>query len=207
MRGAAQREGEAAVVRVLVAGVGYTNLRDMSVGPALAERLGAETWPEGVDVVDLGIGAIAAVHYMVWAQENGAYERAVLFGAARRGRPPGSLTCYRWDGVLPGAEDVQAQVADAVTGAISLAALLIVGRQLGALPADVVVVEVEPADESWGPGFSQEVAACLDAAAAAIRRAARASGADLPVLGVQVPRAARPRRAGERGGAGPALGR
>ena len=182
-------------MRVLVAGVGYTNLRDMSVGPALAERLAAETWPDGVDVFDLGIGAVAAVHHLAAAQAEGAYDRAVLFGAAQRGRRPGSVTCYLWDSVLPGVEAIQAQVAEAVTGAVSLEALLVVGRQFGALPERVVVVEIEPEDESWGPDFSPAVEEAVTTAMAVIRREALTPSADLPRLAVPVPPAAGPRPA------------
>jgi hydrogenase maturation protease len=159
-------------MRTLVAGVGYTNLRDMSVGPLLVERLAAEPWPAGVDVLDLGCGAVHAAHYLQDAQAAAPYERGVVFGAVRRGRAPGAVTRYRWDGRLPTPEEVQAHVAEAVTGVISLEGLLIVCRQLGALPEEIVVVEVEPADDSWGPECSPAVAAALPAAARVIRQAA-----------------------------------
>jgi hypothetical protein len=37
--------------------------------------------------------------------------------------------------------------------------VLVVCGALGGLPKDVRVVEVEPADEGWGEGFSGDVAA------------------------------------------------
>jgi hypothetical protein len=49
-----------------------------------------------------------------------------------------------------------------VTGVISLENLLIVTEAFGAFPDDVRVVEVEPADESWGDGFSPVIEAKLE---------------------------------------------
>ncbi len=169
-------------MRVLVAGVGYTNLRDMSVGPLLVEQLAAETWPPDVEVRDLGYGAVHVAHDLQDLQDTAPFERLVLFGATVRGRPPGSVTCYRWDGVLPGPDDVQAQVAEAVTGTISLDGVLIVGRQLGALPDDIIVVEIEPADDSWGPAYSPVIEGVLPDVVRAIRQAALTARPPVPTL-------------------------
>ena len=163
------------MTRVLVAGVGHTNQRDLSIGPLLAEQLAAETeWPAAVDVRDLGYGAVQVAQDLQAWQVAVPYARAVLFGAAQRGRPPGTVTSSRAAIVPPPDPDlVQAHVADALAGLVSLDLLLVVARQFGALPADVVVVEVEPEDTSWGPGCSTTIAAALPAARDAILAAAR----------------------------------
>ena len=169
------RHGRAAA-RVLVGGVGYTNLRDLSVGPQLVRCLAAESWPEGVEVRDLGYGAVHVAHDLLAAQaapERRPYDRAVLFGAVHRGRPPGTVTAFRWDGRLPAAEDVQMHVSEAVTGVVSLEGVLVVCAQLGALPRDVRLVEIEPADMGWGEGCSPTVRAVLPEAIRAIHLMAR----------------------------------
>jgi len=81
---------EPAPARTLIAGVGYANLRDGSVGPVLAARLQAREWPAGVEVEDFSFGAIDAVHRL----RDGAYERAVFFGAHQRGDSPGTVRRY-----------------------------------------------------------------------------------------------------------------
>lgn len=145
-------------MRVLVGGVGYRFLRDESVGPWAAERL--EPRANGdVEVEDLGYHPVGFVHNL---QERDPYDRLVLVGAVRRGRPAGTVSVYRWDGVLPDADEVQARVGEAVTGVISLDNLLIVSAALGELPADVRVVEIEPGPEGWGEEFSATVRARLD---------------------------------------------
>lgn len=165
MPAASTTEGDG--VRVLVAGVGYRNLRDFSVGPRAADRLAELDWPADVDVDDLSYNPVAVVHRM--AELEHPYRRLILVAAKRRGRRPGSVTTYRWDGRLPAADNVQSRVAEAVTGVIDLDNLLVVLAQFEALPEEVIVVEVEPAVEEWGEGFSREVESGFDDAVEAVR--------------------------------------
>ena len=83
------------------------------------------------------------------------------------GRRPGTVTAYRWDGVLPGDEEIQRAVTEAVTGVIALDNTLVVARHFGALPDEIVVVEVEPAVHEFGDTFS-------DAVGRVVRRRVRA---------------------------------
>lgn len=137
-------------MRVLVGGVGYRYLRDDSVGPHVSDLLAARAGGE-VEVEDLSYHPVGLSQNL---QDRPPYDRLVLVAAVRRGRDPGALEAYRWDGSLPPVEEIQERVAEAVTGVISLDNLLIVCGALGGLPEDVRVVEVEPTDEAWGDGFS-----------------------------------------------------
>jgi len=146
--------------RVLVGGVGYRYLRDGSVGPWVADELSARIGQGGddgaqVEVEDLSYHPVG-LHQNL--SERPPYDRLVLVGAVRRGRPPGAVETYRWSGELPDVDELQARVSEAVTGVISLENTLLVVGRLGGLPDDVRVVEVEPADDGWGEGFSAEVA-------------------------------------------------
>jgi hydrogenase maturation protease len=140
-------------VRVLVGGLGYRNLRDGSVGPWVADALAGEA-SDGVEVEDVSYHPVGLSQNL---QERPPYDRVVLVAAVSRGRVPGTVTSYRWDGVLPDRDGIQARVSEAVTGVISLDNTLIVCGALGGLPDDVRVVEVEPEDEGWGEGFSATV--------------------------------------------------
>ncbi len=155
--------------RVLVGGVGYRNLRDYSVGPIMAERLARLSWPPGVEIDDLSFGPIALVHRLREAQP---YDRIVLVSAVARDRLPGKVYRYQWAESLPAPEEIQARVAEAVTGVISLDNLLVIGRYFDVLPEDVVVIEVEPVVEEWGMDFTPAVAEALDQVEALVREAA-----------------------------------
>ena len=158
-------------MQTLVAGVGYSNLRDGSVGPTLIAELAREPWPSSVTVEDLSYGPIAVMQRLQEACPP--FERLVLVSAVRRGRPAGTVTVTPWHGPLPDAGEIQARVAEAVTGVISLDNLLIVVGFFDALPGDVVVIEVEPEDDGWGEGFSAAIQAVWPALRAAVRWVAR----------------------------------
>lgn len=140
-------------MRVLIGGIGYRNLRDGSVGTWIADQLASRAAGD-VEVEDVSYHPVGLSQNL---QERPDYDRVVLVGSMARGRAPGTVDAYRWDGELPSADEVQVRVSEAVTGVISLENTLIVCGALGGLPEDVRVVEVEPQDESWGEGFSPVV--------------------------------------------------
>jgi hydrogenase maturation protease len=144
-------------MRVLVGGVGYRFLRDGAVGPYMADRLAADA-ADGVEVEDLGYGPVLFLQNL---QARPAYDRIVFIATVARGREPGTVTVYSWDHALPSVNEIQERVSEGVTGVISLDNLLIVTEAFKALPEDVRVVEIEPADEGWGDGFSPVVEAKL----------------------------------------------
>ena len=144
-------------MRVLVGGVGYRFLRDGSLGPWLADTLAGRA-RNGIEVEDLSYGPVQIAHNL---QDREPYDRLVLVGAVRRGRPAGTVEAYRWDGALPPPAEIQERVGEAVTGVISLDNVLVVCGAFGALPDDVRVVEVEPGEEEWGEGFTPELEARL----------------------------------------------
>jgi len=171
-------------MRVVVAGVGYRNLRDHSVGVAITDRLMARAWPEDVAVEDLSYNPIAVVQRLEDEPATRRFERAVVVAAVERGRGPGTVTAYRWDGVLPGDDEIQRAVTEAVTGVIALDNTLIVTRHFGALPDEVIVVEVEPAVHEFGETFSTAVAAVFDSVCELVAGLATDAGA-----AAQLPRA------------------
>ncbi len=154
--------------RILVAGVGYDNLRDMSLGPLLIERLRRQTWAPGVELEDLSAGAVHVTHVL---QSREPYAGAVFVTAAQRGDAPGTVRVSRYVHGTTSAEAVQMRVTEAVTGVVSLETLLTVLDHFGALPEAVVVVEVEPQDTTWGLDLSPRIRAALDDVDAAVRSA------------------------------------
>lgn len=164
-------------MRVVVAGIGYRNLRDHSIGVAVVDRLEARPWPADVVVEDLSYNPIAVVQRLEDEPPERRFERAVVVAAVERGRAPGTVTAYRWDGALPGDEEIQRAVTEAVTGVIVLDNTLIVTQHFAALPAEVLVVEVEPAVHEFGETFSDAVAAVFEAVCELVARLATDAGA------------------------------
>lgn len=155
--------------KTLVGGVGYHFMRDLSLGPVLTAQLTELSWPEHVVVdADFSYGPVAIVQR--FKSEPNLCNKIVLFGAIKRGHPPGTITAYRWQGELPTEDEIQARVGEALTGVVSLDNLLVVGEQFAIWPNEVMVVEVEPADLSWGDGFSPTMAGVMDEIIETIRR-------------------------------------
>ena len=150
----------------MIAGIGYRDLRDLSLGPVLMDRLAQDAWPAGIEVEDLSYSPIAVMHTL---DDREPYDRMILVAGVRRQRQPGGIYCYRWAHRLPDAQKIQARVAEAVTGVISLENLLIIVTYFGKLPDDVVVIEVEAADEGRGEGFTPYVESTIPAVIEAIR--------------------------------------
>lgn len=155
--------------RTLIAGVGYRNLRDLSLGPVVLEELAQMAWPEGIEVEDLSYGPIAVIQNL---EDRPPYERMILIAGVQRNREAGQIYRYQWDRRLPEPDEIQKRVGEAVTGVISLDNLLIIAEYFKALPEEVVIFEVEAEDEESGWGFSPKVAAAVEEVIAAVRQEA-----------------------------------
>ncbi len=137
---------------ILLAGVGYSHLSDVSFGPVLVERLRKSSWPDFVTIEDFSYGPIGVL--MRLEDEPVPFERAVFAGATERGRPPGTLNIYRWERGPDDPEQVQARIAEAVTGVIGIENLLVIADHFGVLPVNTTVIELEPVEREWGMDMS-----------------------------------------------------
>jgi hydrogenase maturation protease len=156
---------------MLIAAVGYEHLRDLSLGPMVIAQLQKELWPPGVELEDLSYGPIGVMQTL---DERPAYDCIIFVAGVSRARPPGRVYCYQWQRRLPDVEEIQARVAEAVTGVISLDNLLILMTYFKKLPQNVLVIEVEAADIGWGEGFTDPVQEAIPQVVEAIRRHVRA---------------------------------
>ena len=158
-------------MRTLVGSVGYFNLSDLSAGPMVLEALSREGLPDGVSAFDLSYGGpIATVHRL--NESEPPFDRLVLVGAVDRGRGKAGYRWYRWEGKLPPPEEVQARIAEAVTGVIDLASFPIIAQQFDALPPDVRIVEIEALATEAGLDPSPEVRNLLPEVCRLVRRLA-----------------------------------
>ncbi len=145
--------------RVLIGGVGYRWFGDASFGLVASDELTRLAWPEGVDVEDLGYGALHAA--LDIADADPPYERVILIGVTKRGRQPGRLYRFQCDGTAPDAKEVQARMYEAGAGVVDLDHLVVIGRHFGALPDDVVAIELEPDPGTTGAALSPAAQALL----------------------------------------------
>ncbi len=162
-------------MRVLIAGVGYHNLSDLSFGPHMVNELRALEWRNGVEIDDWSFGPIAVTQRL--QDRPGYYDRIIFISAVQRGREAGALGVYCWNGALPDAAEIQRRIGEAVMGVISLDNLLIVTTHFRALPKDVIVIEVEPENLEFGEAFTPRVQAAIPKVSE-LARAYATSGTD-----------------------------
>ncbi len=151
--------GERRAARVLVGGIGLPWMRDLDFGTQFIRKVEVLDWPGDVLVEDLSYAAHRVLHLFQEVQP----EKVVLVGAMpREVDPAGTIRRYPLDLTPPPDEEVQARFGDAAGGTIDLDHTLAVLRYMKALPADTVVIEVEPADRSFGLGFTDSVEAAME---------------------------------------------
>jgi hydrogenase maturation protease len=149
----------------LVAGFGRPGMRDLDFGRQLVRYLEDYSWPDGVVVEDLSYAAPLVLHRLQELEPA----RLVLVGAVSRGSdPPGTLRRRSLSVTPPPAEVVQRCLEQSAQGIVDIDHTLAVARHWGGLPADSVVIEIEPADCSFGIGFSEEMAESFDSILATV---------------------------------------
>ena len=151
--------------RILVAGVGNIFLGDDGFGVEVARRLGAESFPEGVDVADFGIRGVHLAYQLLEG-----YDTLILIDAAARGEAPGTLFVLEPDFERP--ETMQRTESGFLLDAHGMDPEMVLGmlKDLGGTVGRVLIVGCEPADVSERMGLSEAVEGAIDAAGALVRR-------------------------------------
>ncbi len=144
---------------LLILGVGNILLRDEGVGVRLIERLGAspDRLPPDARLVDGGTLGVDLVPLIEEARG------LLLVDAIDAGEAPGSVI------VLRGRDVEDAFGTHMSPHQVGVGDLVSVCRLTGALPREVVLVGVQPAEVGVGIELSAPVAAALPEAAATIR--------------------------------------
>ena len=160
--------GDAGPGCTLVGGIGLPWLRDLDFGTNWLARAASLHWPDDVVLEDLSYAAHRVMHRLEELQPG----RVVLIGCMPRGvDPPGTIRRYELSQAdEPDPGEVHDRLAEAVGGIVDLDHTLAVCRHWKALPADTVVIEVEPADREFGWGFSQPVEAAVAEVLDLVRR-------------------------------------
>ena len=147
----------------LVIGVGNPARGDDGVGHAVVARV-AERADPLIDTLLLDGEPARLVE--AWTGRR----HAVVVDAVRAGASPGTIHEIRVTGT--GAAPLDRWDPATGTHGAGVAAAVALGRALGRLPPELVVVGIEPGDISTGAGLSPAVAAEVDALADRVHRRA-----------------------------------
>jgi hydrogenase maturation protease len=172
--------------RVLVAGVGNIFLGDDGFGSEVARRLSAEAVPDGVTVIDFGIGGI---HLAYELQEG--YGTVILVDASPCGEEPGTVSVIEIDrgDTAVGSEDLPVAMAGALADGHAMEPDSVLDRisALG-VATQVLVVGCEPADTGERIGLSPPVHRAVDEAVGVVLGLLRElAGSTSPVVSAPGP--------------------
>ena len=147
--------------QILIAGVGNVLQGDDGFGVQLAWRLAKRAWPDGVKVIETGIGGLSLVQELMLG-----YGAVLLLDAHQSGGAPGTLRLL--EPTLPDLSALDShQLRDYFADthyATPMRALALLAR-LGHLPRSVAVIGCEPMPlDAMSITLSLPVAAALDAA-------------------------------------------
>ena len=166
-------------VRIVVAGFGNVLRGDDGFGLEVVTRLASKALPEGVVVLDVGIGGIHLVQDLMGEPADGL----VVLDALDAGREPGTLLVMRPDVLDVRTLDVHARrdhLADMHYATPERALMLASG--MGVLPERTLLVGCQPSDpDAIGEGLSVAVASAVEPAVAEVRRIVSDMGIRWPV--------------------------
>jgi hydrogenase maturation protease len=145
------------VPETLVVGLGNPLRGDDGIGVRVAQALIARPLPAGVEVVDGGTQGLALVNLLEDRR------RAILVDAANVGRAPGEFVRFTPDEVKLLGEGRGLSIHEA-----GLRDVLLLAEVLGVLPAQVVILGVQPANLEWDQDLSPAVQAALPELVAAV---------------------------------------
>jgi hydrogenase maturation protease len=124
-------------LKILVAGVGNLLKHDDGLGIHLIEKLKEIKLPNNVEIMDLGISGMDILHH----SEN--FDKIIFLDAIKVGKPPGTVYRIKPRDVEVGENSLR-DVIYMSMHEIDLEKVIALGRKLGQMPNDVVIIGCEP---------------------------------------------------------------
>jgi len=138
-------------LKILVAGVGNLLKSDDGLGPHVIERLKEVKLPDNVDVMDLGTSGMDILHH----SEN--YDKVIFVDAIRLGKPPGTVYRIKSREVQVTDDEVR-DVIYMSMHEIDLERVISLGRRLGKMPENLIIIGCEPKETGrMKIGLTEEV--------------------------------------------------
>lgn len=136
--------------RIVIIGVGNLLLGDEGIGIHVVEELSKRNLPANVEVIDGGTGGVALLSLMEGAG------KVIIVDAVLGGNSPGKIYVLDAERLMKGV------VKFISLHEMDLLSTLMIGRELGKLPPELILVGVEPKNyEEYNMDLSPEVKAVI----------------------------------------------
>lgn len=133
----------------LILGIGNILLKDEGIGVRVVEAMQDFALPEGVELVDGGTSGADLVELLADRR------KVIVIDAIDAQHPPGTILRMTLEDILPAAGD------SISLHQFGLADSLVMGRQMGVLADEVVIIGVQPNEISPGLELTPELAAMI----------------------------------------------
>lgn len=142
-------------MKILVAGVGNLLRCDDGLGPHVIKELAKISLPSDVDVMDLGTSAMDVLHY------SAGHDKAIFIDAVKLGKAVGTVYRITPREVEITDEDFRGAIYMSMHE-INLERVIALGRRLGSVPKEIVIIGCEPEDTtSMKIELTEKVAAAV----------------------------------------------
>ena len=149
-----ERGRAANAATVLLAGFGTPCQRDLDFGSRFVACAAELRWPTRVVVEDLSYSAVLVLHRL----DELRPAKLVLVGAVVRGDRAGAVRHHHLHPEAPSPDEVHDHLVQSLDGSVDVDHTLALLRYWDKLPPKTVMIDVEPADTSFGLGFSDHLA-------------------------------------------------
>lgn len=142
-------------MKILVAGVGNLLKHDDGLGMHVIEKLKKMKLPDNVEIMDLGTSGMDILHQ----SEN--FDRIVFVDAIKVGKSPGTVYRIKPRDVEVGDDGFRDMIYMSMHE-IDLEKVIALGRKLGQMPDDIVIIGCEPKETNLMKiGLTKEVEAAI----------------------------------------------
>jgi hydrogenase maturation protease len=129
-------------MKILIAGVGNLLKCDDGLGPQVVMKLNQTKLPPHVDVMDLGTSGMDIIHY------SRNYDRIIFIDAVKLGKSPGTVYRIEPREVKETEDEDLRRMIYTSMHEVDLENVIAVGRRLGDMPKDILIIGCEPEDTS-----------------------------------------------------------
>lgn len=127
-------------MKILIAGVGNLLKCDDGLGPEVVAKLNQTKLPPHVDVMDLGTSGMDILH----CSRN--YNRIIFIDAVRLGKSVGTVYRIEPREVKEVVDEDLRRMIYASMHEVDLEKVIAIGRRLGDMPKDILIIGCEPED-------------------------------------------------------------
>lgn len=129
--------------KILIASIGNILKSDDGLGSFVIDQLRRLKLPQNIEVIELGAPGLSILHYVK------GYDKVIFIDTIKRGGKPGSIYVLKPQDVAYLTEAMSPRnLAFMSMHEVNLEKTIAIGKALGEMPPDIIIIGCEPEDVS-----------------------------------------------------------